>query len=158
MKHRSDSLAGARLKKPRRFLPTEIAIASLILAFLGWFVYTRGRNFGSFESGIGVMRALVSAESKFAHDHPDVGYTCALSALPREENRVELIQRRKNQYSFEISGCGAIADHGPATKYQILARPLIRGLAAFCADQSGILRYDEGGSIDKCLKVGVPIG
>jgi hypothetical protein len=30
------------------------------------------------------MRTLVAAETKFAHDHPDIGYTSVLSALPSE--------------------------------------------------------------------------
>jgi hypothetical protein len=65
---------------------------------------------------------------------------------------------RRNEYDFEISGCRVGNAQSRNDKYQLTAHPLASHLPAYCADQSGILKYEESGSTEKCLENGVPIG
>jgi len=100
---------------------------------------------------------LVNSEAKFAQTHPDIGYACILSALPNDDLTAELVKNgRRNEYAFEIS-CPAEEAKRPTTKYQLTARPLITGMPAFCSDQTGVVKSDESGSIEKCLESGVPL-
>jgi hypothetical protein len=117
------------------------------------------RRLGYVDSAIGSMRVLVATQARFAQVHPDLGYACALSALPSDEITAELIKNgRKNGYAFEISGCHTADGERRNTKYQLTARPLVTGMPAFCSNQSGVVRYDETGSVQKCLQNGVPVG
>jgi len=105
------------------------------------------------------MRTLVAAETKYAQAHPEVGYTCSMSLLSSDELTIELLKSgRKNEYAFEINGCQPADGIRPNGKYQLTARPLLKEMPAYCSDQSGIVKYDESGSIQKCTDSGVPLG
>jgi hypothetical protein len=105
------------------------------------------------DSAIGRVRAVVAAEADFAKTNPQVGYTCTLSQLPSDQTLVRLRRDgQDNGYAFEIMGCGLAQPH---STYHITARPLHSGLPAFCSDESGILRLDEDGSVEKCIAEGV---
>ena len=54
-----------------------------------------------------------------------------------------------NGYTFKIEGCHALVRQTPILTYYITARPLHTGQPAFCSDQSGILRTDYGGAVEK---------
>ena len=107
---------------------------------------------GFVDSAIGQVRAISEAETQFAKAHPELGYTCALFQLPRTEEITRLLAKNRidNGYEFEIVGCRE-ASKKPNSTYYVTARPLHSGLPAFCSDPSGILMFDEGGSIEKCL-------
>jgi hypothetical protein len=114
---------------------------------------------GYVDAAIGRMRALNDAEVKFAQTHPRVGYTCALSQLPESGEIQRLLTGSgiDNDYAFEIAGCQAPDAAGPNGAYYTTARPLHSGQPAFCSDQSGILKADYGGSVEKCRANGVPL-
>jgi hypothetical protein len=133
-------------------LKLPIFLGCLVIALAGWVLLNRMKRLGYLDSGIGTMRQLVDAENRFAQSHPDIGYTCVPSALPSDDVSAEVIETgRKNEYAFQINGCSA--KYGQAnTQYQITARPLLNGMPAFCSDQSGVLRYDVGGSVQKCVE------
>ena len=136
-----------------------ILLGCLAPILAGWVFLNRLKRLGYLDSVIGTMRELVVAETKFAQVHSEIGYTCALSALPSDGVTAEVIETgRRNEYAFQISGCsaGLQAQANIKFKYQITARPLLDGMPAFCSDQSGVLRYDVGGSIRKCVENGVP--
>lgn len=114
---------------------------------------------GYVDSAIGRMRALNDAEAKFALTHSRVGYTCELSQLPRsgEVQRLLTGNGTDNGYVFEIAGCQAPEAARPSLNYHTTARPLHSGQPAFCSDQSGILKADYGGAVEKCRADGAPL-
>jgi hypothetical protein len=108
---------------------------------------------GDVDSAIGRVRVISAAEIQFAKAHPELGYTCTLSQLPRGEEIARLLANNRidNGYAFEIIGCQAAVPEKPNATYYVTARPLHTGQPAFCSDQSGILSSDEEGSVEKCL-------
>jgi hypothetical protein len=137
-------------------------IVVLGLSALAWIAFRRVRGLmmlGYTDSAIVRVRAITAAEGQFAQAHPEVGYTCTLSQLPHDEQIVRLVKDRKdNGYAFDIVGCQGPDPKGPNSVYRVTARPLHSGLPAFCSDQSGILRFDDDGSVEKCLVNRVPFG
>jgi hypothetical protein len=111
------------------------------------------------------MRSILSAETTYANTYPNHGYTCALSELDGfggdtpNEHQAMLIESRlasgkKGGYIFMLSGClGA-----PATRFQLTAVPA-GGMSAraFCADQSGLIRYSPDGQAASCVTRGTPL-
>jgi hypothetical protein len=111
---------------------------------------------GYVDSAIVRLSAVTAAEDQFRKTHPEEGFICTLSQLPRDEQIVRLVRgRRDNGYVFDIMGCQLTESKKPNLVYRVTARPLHSGLPAFCSDQSGIIKSDEGGSIEKCLTSGV---
>ena len=114
---------------------------------------------GYVDSGIGRMRVLYAAESQFAKEHPARGYTCNLAELPKsgEVQRMLAGNGTDNGYAFEIEGCQAPGAGVPSSTYHTSARPLHSGQPAFCSDQTGILKADYSGSVEKCRANGLPL-
>lgn len=135
-----------------------IVVAALVIV-LG-FYYLRGLlMLGYVDSAIGRVRAISDAEAQFARAHPQSGYTCTLSELPRNEGIARIVSQGNtdNGYSFEIVGCGN--DLGkPNPIYHITARAMHSGQPAFCSDPSGVVKSDESGSVEKCVAKGIPLG
>jgi hypothetical protein len=146
----------------------ELQIAMFAVVCLGliavWWITTKLRAaqaLGYVDSAIITVRAIVAGEAEFAAAHPDVGYTCTLSQVTARSSpwADELIAgsvkaARRNGYVFEISGCQATDGKKPNLTYYVIARPLRRDPPVFCSDQSGILKFDDTGSITKCLQNG----
>ena len=65
---------------------------------------------GFVDSAIGQVRVISAAQTQFAKAHPELGYTCTLSHLPRSEEVTRLLARDRvdNGYAFEIIGCDFI--------------------------------------------------
>ena len=108
---------------------------------------------GYVDSAIGRVRVVSAAESQFAKTHLELGYTCDLSQLPRSEEMTRLLAKGRidNGYAFEIASCQVATPQKPTSTYSVTARPLHTGQPAFCSDQSGILWFDESGSVENCL-------
>jgi len=138
-----------------------LLLGYLGLAFCGWAVTNVFQSFmaiGYLDSAIVSMRTLAAAEARFAEAHPSLGYTCTLSELATDQMTAGPAKNgRRNGYSFQLTGCRERSGQEPKPGYTLTARPLHKGLPAFCADQSGILRSDETGSVEKCLKSGAPL-
>jgi hypothetical protein len=137
-----------------------LAVVSLVVVALGYY-YLRGLlMLGYVDSAIGRVRSISEAETQFARAHPQVGYTCALSELPRNEGIARVVARGyiDNGYAFEIVGCEKTGLGKPNSTFHITARPLHSGQPSFCSDPSGVLKSDESGSIEKCITGGVPLG
>jgi len=115
---------------------------------------------GYVDSAIGRVRAISEAETQFARAHPQSGYTCILSELPRNEGIARVVAQDyiDNGYAFEIVGCERTEVGKPNSTYHITARPLHSGQPAFCCEPSGVLRSDESGSVERCIAKGVPLG
>jgi hypothetical protein len=138
-------------------IPVVLVVA--ILCTLGWVRWQRILRLGYVDSAIARVRALSSAEAAFSEFHPEVGFTCVISQLPRDQQIARLLKGGvDNGYRFEIVGCKSPEAGRPNSTYRVTARPLHSGLPAFCCDSSGVLRYDVSGSVEKCLATGVPPG
>ena len=135
-----------------------VIIAVIVLGYLAIRTIRGFMMLGFVDSAIGRVRVISAAETLFAKAHPDLGYTCTLSQLPRREEitRVLAQNRIDNGYAFEIIGCQAAVPEKPNTTYYVTARPLHAGQPAFCTDQSGILMSDDGGSVEKCIAKRTP--
>jgi len=91
-----------------------IVVCLLALVSGGWIIQRRSKRLGYVDSAIGSMRLLVAAQEKYAQAHPQLGYTCSLSALPSDGLTAELVRNgRSNEYAFEISICLAGDGKGP---------------------------------------------
>ncbi len=113
---------------------------------------------GYVDSAIWRVRAVGAAEEQFGKAHPEIGYTCTISQLPQEELGSLANGAVDNGYVFGIVGCQTSAPQKPNSMYHVTARPLHSGLPAFCSDASRVVKYDESGSVEKCLATGVPVG
>lgn len=145
--------------KRKKGLP---GIALLALCLTGWisFKYVRSMiTLAYIDSAIVRIRSVMSAQVEFARANPQVGYACALSQLPGDDELWRGLKRGEvNGYAFQITGCEAPGVGKPHWMYQIIARPMHRGLPAYCADQSGVLKQAQGSRAEECLISGVPLG
>jgi hypothetical protein len=107
---------------------------------------------------------IAVAETAYAAKHPDLGYACALSSLSTLEAASEdgppsyspgLGNEESNGYRFAISGC----EGTPASKYRVTAVPTDPDATskAFCADESGALKFVIGGTGSTCFTQGQPV-
>jgi hypothetical protein len=110
---------------------------------------------------ISSIRAINTSEIGFQMAHPVIGYTCKLGQLVGPDAMYgwrdpELANGQKDGYVFVMRNCRPDKGHDVNTKYQITAEPINKqlGLRAFCSDESLALRYDAGGSGQKCLENG----
>jgi hypothetical protein len=112
------------------------------------------------------MRSILTAEIAYNATYRAVGYTCALSDLdgfgggePNEHQAMlipsGLASGKKFGYDFTLSGCTGT----PAGSFQLVAAPRgnSNGRRAFCANQSGMIRYSADGNPATCLASGTPI-
>lgn len=136
-------------------------IVGLGLSALAWMAFRQVSGLmtiGYLDSAIGRIRAVVSAEEQFIKAHPQVGYTCRFSLLSDGEGVRRLLRNGEdNGYAFEITGCQTLEPQKPNSLYQITARPVHPGMPAFCSDQSGVVKFDNSGSVARCLVNGVPL-
>lgn len=147
----------------KRFAVNKIflVIVGAVVIVAGYFGFRWMRGMlmlGYVDSAIGRMRTLSAAETQFAQMYPAVGYTCEFSQLPPSEDVQRVLRRNgtDNGYRFEIAGCQA-PNGKPNSAYYTSARPLHSGQPAFCSDQSGILKADYSGSVEKCRMNGAPL-
>ena len=107
------------------------------------------------DSAISTLRILVNAEERFATAHPDWGYACEFSDLDLNELAQGFVRSsQRNGYAFALV-CATKNGDAAHRGFQVAGRPLASHMAAYCADQSGVVRYDEGGSTERCLKTGI---
>ncbi len=112
------------------------------------------------------MRSILTAEIAYSATYRAVGYTCTLSDLdgfgggePNEHQAMlipsGLAGGKRFGYVFTLSGCTG----RPATGFQLAATPggNTFGRRAFCADQSGVIRYSADGNPATCLASGTPV-
>ena len=111
---------------------------------------------------------IIAAETGYAGQHPERGYTCALPTLFTQEpndtpsgDNSEAPQlyydsgqgsSEWNGYRFALARCAG----SPATRYQITAVPLDSdaGTKTFCGDESETVKSLKGRSISACFSRG----
>jgi hypothetical protein len=96
------------------------------------------------------------AEGIYATQHPETGFTCALSDLGKF-NLLNLDERifkgeAYKGYKFSLSGCQG----KPAETFHVVAEPvsLAGGAKAYCTDATRNVRTSDDGSGSTCLMAG----
>jgi hypothetical protein len=123
-------------------------------------------TFGNDSLIVAAMRSILSAERTYSDTYRAVGYTCTLSDLDgfgggeANEHQAMLLASglasgKRYGYLFTLSGCAGT----PATTFHLAAAPAGNsvGRRAFCADQSGAIRYSSDGNSATCLATGTPV-
>ena len=158
--HMPTSKNGSKQRSKRnKMSPVVLAVVFVVVGYFG-FRWIRGlMMLGYADSAIVRMRGLHAAEVQFAQAHPTVGYTCALLQLPPNGEVQRLLTGNgiDNGYAFEIAGCQAPDARRPNSAYYTSARPLHPGQPAFCSDESGTLKAEYSGSVEKCRANGLPL-
>ncbi|HEX7287270.1 MAG TPA: hypothetical protein VF532_13880 [Candidatus Angelobacter sp.] len=103
-----------------------------------------------------LIMMLGFAESTFASQHPDKGFTCSLTELA-EAGKVMGIDSQVSTgvsggYRIRLSGC----EGRPAGSFQITAEPVVAaaGVKAYCTDATHNVRFSEDGKGSSCLAFG----
>jgi type IV pilus assembly protein PilA len=152
-----------------------MAIAGLVLGYLGIVAIPfilivaaiaipnllRAKIAANESSAVGSTRALLTAEIAYLSQHPNEGFTCNLSDLNSAGLRDSaLLSGQKYGYIFTLQNCGSDAPGRPVSKFQVIAAPLSlhsSGTKAFCADETGTIRFDSRGSVEDCIDHGSPL-
>jgi hypothetical protein len=112
----------------------------------------------------GRISELVQAETTYAGNHPQLGYTCKQSDLNSKDDQNDAEQSsaapsepvvasdETSGFRFAITGCNSM----PAATFHITAVPVESdsGMKAFCADSSGKMRFATDGTAATCLTAG----
>ena len=149
-----------------------LAIAGLVLGYLGVVAIPfiliiaaiaipnllRAKISANEASAIGSVRKLITAEATYQTQNAQAGFTCNLSDLARLVGP-ELASGERYGYRFTLQNCSAEKSDtsGSTGRFQVLAVPVTfnsTGVRAFCADESGMIRMDTGGSGENCLESG----
>ncbi len=105
---------------------------------------------------------IASAEAGYAAKHPEGGYSCNMTDLfgkgeagteqPAESYAPGFAGNDSSGYHFALSGCAGT----PASKFQVTAVPTESdsGMKAFCADETGTVRFEVDGKGAACLSHG----
>jgi hypothetical protein len=111
------------------------------------------------------MNMIVVAENNYTSKHPDRGYSCALATLFAPEPGAAPGEgfydpgqgsEEYNGYRFKLYGC----EGTPASKYRLTAAPIDPNsdMKAFCADESGTLKFVTAGKSGSCFSRGQKVG
>jgi len=127
---------------------------------------TPGPTAGSDAMVLAAMRTILTAEVTYFSSYPAVGFTCSLSSLdgfgggqPNEHQAMlinsGLASGKRYGFVFTLFGCGG----PPATGFHLTAAPNgnTLGKKAFCADQSGVIRFSKDGNAATCMASGAPV-
>jgi hypothetical protein len=149
---------GIKKARAQRIVLAVVAVV-IVLGYFAFRMIWGLMMLGYVDSAIYRMRVLSAAEVQFAKIHPEIGYTCSFSQLPSNDETVRRVAKNRieNGYSFEIVGCQAQGIAKPNATYYLTARPLHTGQPAYCSDQSGVLKADYNGSVERCRISGVPL-
>ena len=117
-------------------------------------VYSAGEG-----SVVASMRTLNMAEIAYEQAHHKEGYSCSLSELSSVWGiSSDLAGGKKNGYRFELKNCARAKPGGPIAKYQLLAYsdiPVRAGTAAYCTDESDVIRVVRNGPPQDCFGRGI---
>lgn len=107
------------------------------------------------------VRMISLAESLYAQQHPEVGYTCGITNLVNVGKGSENGELYKfmdpefadgvyNGYRYSLVGC----DGKPVRTFQVTAEPLNGQGRAYCSDDRHNLRSSDDGKASTCLAQG----
>ena len=108
------------------------------------------------------MNMLSFAETMYAQQHPDIGFTCNLADLMNSNEGgssqftgmldPQIATGTANGYRYSISGC----ETKPAEIFHLVAEPLAQGggAKAYCTNATRIVRVSDDGRGSTCLASG----
>ncbi|HZQ92649.1 MAG TPA: pili assembly chaperone [Terriglobales bacterium] len=141
----------------------------LIIAAIAIPNLLRSRIAANESSAVGSIRTLNTAEVTYSSTYPDLGFTCTLANLGPPSGSASatstsaglidsvLASGAKSGYTFALTGCTAAGSSTILVTYQSQGVPVAigqTGQRAFCSDQSGVIKYDSGGSGTTCTSSG----
>ena len=163
----------AKHNKKKGFSLIELLIVVaiiLIIAAIAIPNLLRSRIAANEASAVGSLRTLNTAEITYNTTYPNVGFTCGLAALgPATGSPTSsaaglidgnLASGNKSGYTFALTNCPTATGSSIVVSYQTTATPQsvgTTGQRGFCSDNSGVIKYDPGGSGTTCLSTGNPI-
>ena len=108
---------------------------------------------------VSAIRTLNTAEIAYAQAHKSLGYTCSLSDLSNAWGIGNLSEGHAHGYVFELKDCKASKGTGPVVMYRLVAYPATQkpGAAAYCSDESDVIRVSRNGSAEDCLRTGTDL-
>lgn len=166
-------------KSPGRLKGRALAITGIVLGYVGVVFIVAFFGLGMYEvqktakeidnaalsasegSVVSSMRTLNMAEIAYGQAHRDAGYTCSLSELSGAWGiSGDLATGKKNGYIFELKNCSALKPGGPIARYRLLVYPAApgrAGVAAYCSDESDVIRVVRNGSSQDCFETGAEL-
>ncbi len=163
-------------KNPGRLTGRGMAIAGIVLGYvgvaltaflIGLGIYAqhtarKAVTHSTIRSGkpvVSAIRTLNTAEIAYAQAHKSLGYTCSLSDLSNAWGIGNLSEGHAHGYVFELKDCKASKGTGPVVMYRLVAYPATQkpGAAAYCSDESDVIRVSRNGSAEDCLRTGTDL-
>jgi len=103
-----------------------------------------------------VVMMMGYAESSYASEHPETGFTCSLSEILQTAGAMgldgQIANGPYNGYKFTLAGC----EGKPAGSFQVIAEPVASGtgVKAYCTDATHNVRAADDGRGSTCLAAG----
>jgi len=159
-------------KSAARLKGESIAMAGLVLGYI-WVAgipiflimaaiaipnFLRARMAANESSAVASVRIIETAEVTYSTNHPDLGYTCYLGDLGKEQMiNSELASGKRTGYQIDLLNCVPGNPGGANIRFQVVAQPITpnqTGVRAFCSDESAVIKVDAAGSMRGCLQDG----
>ena len=156
------------MRKHKGFSLIELLIVVaiiLIIAAIAIPNLLRSRIAANESSAVGSIRTINTGQVTYASTYPDMGFTCSLASLGPPSGSTAgstggglidavLASGVKSGYTFALTSCTAAGSTTINVTYSSTGVPTAPGQTgqrAFCSDQSGVIKYDAGGSGSSCL-------
>jgi hypothetical protein len=118
------------------------------------------RQFANEAASVARIREMTELQKRYSDAHPKKGFACEFALLTsmkqapsgHESERFPVTGMRSG-YRFDLLDCRP-DQSGRVSHYQIVAVPIElgkTGFRTFCSDETRVIRYEKGESIEDCL-------
>ncbi len=162
------------LSNGRPKISTTLYISVLVMSGLvvvGWWLLfvlptlhgPNSRQLANEAIAVRQLRIIVTLQNEYSDTHGGNRFACELALLkPVGPDELDydlsslLTTGMHSGYRFSLPNCGSDRN-GARSHYEATAVPLERGVTGlwtFCTNETGVIRYDEAGSMTNCLAFG----